>query len=88
MMCVFIARTNQSNIESNYFVDTIITINLSYYKNIMITVTFINQAMLCHAFFFSLQSITRTSPVPSSTSICMCLIFTQKFLTAPTSFTM
>ncbi len=34
------------------------------------------------------QTITRTSPVPSSKLICMCLTCTQKFLTAPTSFTM
>jgi hypothetical protein len=34
MMCDFIARTNWSNIESNYFVDTIIIFNLSYYTNI------------------------------------------------------
>ncbi len=40
-----------------------------------------------HSFCFH-QRITPTSPVPSSKSICMCLIFTQKFLMAPTSFTM
>ncbi len=51
-MCDFVARTNWSNIESNYFVDTIIIFNLSYYTDIMITVTFVNQAMLCRAFFF------------------------------------
>ncbi len=88
MMCDFITRTNWSNIESNYLVDTIIIFDLSYYTNIMITVTFVNQAMLCHAFFFFLQRITRTSPVPSSTSICTCLIFTRKFIMAPTSLTM
>ncbi len=38
--------------------------------------------------FCSFQSITRTSPVTSSTSICMYLIFTRKFLTAPTNLTM
>ncbi len=52
MMCDFIARTNWSNIKSNCFVHTIIIINLSYYTNIMITVTFVNQPTLCHAFFF------------------------------------
>ncbi len=51
-MCDFVARTNWSNIESIYFLDTIIIFNLSYYTNIMITFTFVNQAMLCHAFFF------------------------------------
>jgi hypothetical protein len=40
-----------------------------------------------HSFSF-LQSITCTSPVPSSTSICTCLIFSRKFLAAPTSLTM
>ncbi len=50
MMCDFVARTNWSNIENNYFVHTIIIFNLSYYTYVMITVTFINQAMLCHAF--------------------------------------
>ncbi len=49
----FIARTNWSNIESNYFVDTIIIFDLSYYTNITITVSFVNQATLCHTFFFS-----------------------------------
>ncbi len=34
MICDFIARTNWSNIESNYFVDTIIIFDLSYYTNI------------------------------------------------------
>ncbi len=86
-MCDFIARTNWSNIERNYFVDTIVIFNLSYYTTITITVTFINQATLCCTFFFFLQRIICTSPVPSSTSICTCLIFTQKFLTAPTSLT-
>ncbi len=40
-----------------------------------------------HSFSF-LQSITRISPVPSSTSICTYLIFSRKFLMAPTSLTM
>ncbi len=52
MICDFIARTNWSNIESNYFVDTIIIFDLSYYMNITITVTFVKQAMLCRAFSF------------------------------------
>ncbi len=51
-MCDFIARTNWSKIKSNYFVHTIIIFNLSYYTYITITVTFMNQPMLCHAFFF------------------------------------
>ncbi len=34
------------------FVDTIIFFHLSYYTNITITVTFMNQATLCRAFFF------------------------------------
>ncbi len=51
MMCDFIARTNWSNIKSNYFVHTIIIYDLSYYTNIMITVTFMNHLMLCCAFF-------------------------------------
>jgi hypothetical protein len=32
--------------------NTIIIFNLSYYTNITITITFMNQLMLCHAFFF------------------------------------
>ncbi len=88
MMCDFISRTNWSNIESNYCVHTIIIFNLSYYTNITIIVTFMDQAILCRAFFFFPPNITHTSPVPSSTSICTCLIFTRKILTAPTSLTM
>ncbi len=52
MMCDLVARTSWSNIENNYCVDTIIIFDLSYNMNITITVTFMNQAMLCHAFFF------------------------------------
>ncbi len=52
MICDFIARTYWSNIESNYFVNTIIIFDLSYYTNITITVTFVKQAMLCRAFSF------------------------------------
>jgi hypothetical protein len=51
-MCDFVARTNWLNIKSNYFVDTILIFDLSYYTNAMITVTFVNQAMLCRTFFF------------------------------------
>ncbi len=51
MMCDFIARTNWSNIKSKYFMDAIIIFNLSYYMNTAITVTFVNQATLCSAFF-------------------------------------
>ncbi len=52
MICDFVARTNWSNIKSNYFVHTIIIFDISYYTNITITLTFVNQAMLCCAFFF------------------------------------
>jgi hypothetical protein len=52
MMCNFVARTNQSNIKSNYFIHTIIVFNLPNYTNETITVTFINQAMLCHTLVF------------------------------------
>jgi hypothetical protein len=52
MICDFIARTNWSNIESNYFGNTITIFDLSYYTNITITVTFVKQAMLYHAFSF------------------------------------
>ncbi len=52
VMCDFIARTNWSNMESYYFMDTIIIFDHSYYLNIMITVTFVNHPTLCCAFFF------------------------------------
>ncbi len=52
MMCDFIARTNWSNIESSYFVDTIIIFDPFCYTNITMTVTFINQPTLCRTFFF------------------------------------
>jgi hypothetical protein len=52
MMCDFIARTNWSNIEINYFVHSIIIFDLSNYINIMMTVTFVNHPTLCRAFFF------------------------------------
>ncbi len=62
MMCDFIARTKWSNIKSNYFLHTMIIFDLSYYTNIMITVTFINQAMLCCAFsFFSPENYPHKS---------------------------
>ncbi len=54
MMCDFIARTNWSNIASNYFMHTIIIFDLSYYTNIMMTVTFVNHPTLCSAFFLFL----------------------------------
>ncbi len=54
MICDFIAKTNWSNIESNYFVDTIKIFDLAYYRNITITVTFTNHLTLCHAFFLFL----------------------------------
>jgi hypothetical protein len=41
-----------SNIESNYFINTIIISNLSYYTNTTTTITLVNQPTLCHAFFF------------------------------------
>ncbi len=46
MMCYFVARTNWLNIKSNYFVNSIIIFNLSYYTNIPITVTFVNHLTL------------------------------------------
>jgi hypothetical protein len=54
MMCDFVARTNRSNIKSNYFVNTIIIFNLYYYTNIIIAITFVNQSTLCRAFYFFL----------------------------------
>ncbi len=50
MMCNFVARTNRSKIKSNYFIHTIIVFDLPNYTNVTITITFINQAMLCHTF--------------------------------------
>ncbi len=50
MMGNFVARTNRSNIKSNYFVHTIIVFDLPYYTNVTITVTFVNQVTLCRAF--------------------------------------
>ena len=52
MMCNFVTRTNQSNIKSNYFVYTVIVFDLPYYTNVKITVTFVNQVTLCHAFIW------------------------------------
>ncbi len=88
MMCYFVPRTNWSNIESIYFMHSIIVPNLPYYTNVTITVTFVNQVTLSHTFLLFLPKNTRKSPVPSSKLICTCLSYTQKFLTAPTSFTM
>jgi hypothetical protein len=89
MRCDFIARTNWSNIESNYFVDIIIIFDLSYYTNIYQLLLHSSSKQCCamHSLLF-LQRITCTSPVPSSTLICTCLIFPRKFLTEPTSLTM
>ncbi len=53
-MCNFAARTNWANIESNYFMHTIIVFNLPYDKNVTITVTFINQVTLCRTFLLFL----------------------------------
>ncbi len=50
MMCYFVARTNWSNIESNYFMHSIIVLNLPYYTNVTTTITFINQVMLSRTF--------------------------------------
>ncbi len=49
-MCNFVARTNWSNIESNYFMHTIIVFNLPYDTNVPITVTFVNQVKLSRTF--------------------------------------
>jgi hypothetical protein len=53
-MCNFVARTNWSNIESNYFMHTIIVFNLPYDTNVTITVTFFNQVMLSRTFILFL----------------------------------
>ncbi len=50
MMCYFVARTNWSNVKSNYFMHPIIVLNLPYYTNVTITVTFINQVTLSCTF--------------------------------------
>jgi hypothetical protein len=50
MMCYFVARTNWLNIKSNYFMHSIIVLNLPYNTNVMITVTFVNQVTLSHTF--------------------------------------
>ncbi len=51
MMCYFIPRTNWSNIESNYFMHSIIVRNLPYYTNVTVTITFVNQVTLRRTFF-------------------------------------
>ncbi len=51
-MCDFVARTNWLNIESNYFMNTIIIFNFSYFVNVTITFTFVNQPTLHRTFFF------------------------------------
>ncbi len=54
-MCYFVARTNWSNIESNYFMHSIIVLNLPYYTNVTITVTFVfNQVTLSRTFLLFL----------------------------------
>ncbi len=50
MMCNFVARTNWSNIKNNYFMHSIIVLNRTYYTNVTITITFVNQVMLSHTF--------------------------------------
>ncbi len=50
MMCNFVARTNWSNIKSNYFMHTTIVFNLPYDTNLTITITFINQVTLSRTF--------------------------------------
>ncbi len=54
MLCNFVARTNWSNIESNYFMHTIIVFNLPYDTNVPITVTFVNQVKLSRTFLLFL----------------------------------
>jgi hypothetical protein len=77
-MCDFVARTNWSNIESNYFVNTIIIFNLSYYTNITITVTFVNHLMLCRAFlFFSPKYHPHKSCTIFHIDLYMCNILTE-----------
>ncbi len=86
-MCDFIARTHWLNTKSNYFMHTIIIFNLSYYTSITITLTFVNQAMLCCAsFFFSPENYPHKSGAIFHIDLNV-LIFTWKFLMAPTSFT-
>ncbi len=50
MMCNFVARTNWSNIKSNYFMHLIIVFNLPYYTNVTNTITFVNQVTLSCTF--------------------------------------
>jgi hypothetical protein len=49
-MCYFVARTYWSNTESNYFMHPIIVLNLPYYMNVSITITFVNQVTLSRTF--------------------------------------
>ncbi len=61
-MCYFVPRTNWSNIESNYFMHSIIVRNLPYYTNVMITVTFVNQVTLGRTFLlFPLKNYPQKS---------------------------
>ncbi len=50
MMCYFVARTNWSNTKSNYFMHSILVLNHPYYRNVMITITFVNQVTLSRTF--------------------------------------
>jgi hypothetical protein len=87
-MCNFVARTNRSNIESNYFLYTIIVFDLPNYTNVTITSTFINQVVLCHTFVLFLPE---NDPHKSGAIFQIDLyvfLFTRKYLTAPTSLTM
>ena len=54
MMCNFIARTNWSNIKSNYFMHPIIVLNLPYYTNVTVTISFVNQVTLSRTFLLFL----------------------------------
>ncbi len=89
MMCNFVARTNRSNIESNYFMHTIIVFDLPNYTNVTNTVvTFINQTMLCHTFVLFLpENDLHKSGAIYQINLYV-FLFTQKFLTVPTSLTM
>ncbi len=78
MMCNFIAGTNRSNIESNYFVHIIIVFDLSYYTNVTITVTFVNQVMLCRAFvLFSPENYPHKSSAIFHIDLYMFYIHTE-----------
>ncbi len=87
MMCYFVPKTNWLNIESNYFMH-IIELNLPYYMNVTITVTFVNQVTLSRTFLlFPPENYPHKSGAIFQVNFT-CLMCTRKFLTAPTSFTM